>query len=48
MVGDLFMMSMKEEKKNVAITEGIELTEKLVLLRTRAQDLESVKKLNCW
>ncbi|ESO93625.1 hypothetical protein LOTGIDRAFT_119159 [Lottia gigantea] len=24
------------------------LTEKLVLTRTRAQDLDSVKKLNCW
>ncbi|KAH9492410.1 hypothetical protein Btru_051042 [Bulinus truncatus] len=28
--------------------ESVELTEQVVLFRTRASDLESIKKLNCW
>ena len=34
----------------MALTEKFtgKLTEALVLARTRAQDLESVRKLNCW
>ncbi|XP_005101286.1 dentin sialophosphoprotein [Aplysia californica] len=40
-------MATKEEKKSKTVG-GVELTEKLVLLRTRAHDLDSVRKLNCW
>ncbi|CAL1536041.1 unnamed protein product [Lymnaea stagnalis] len=39
---------MASEELLSQIDNTVELTEKLVLLRTRAQDLESVKKLNCW
>ncbi|CAG5126181.1 unnamed protein product [Candidula unifasciata] len=43
-------MAMKEVLKERldSSLDGEELTEALVLIRTRAADLESVRKLNCW
>ncbi|BFZ22615.1 hypothetical protein BsWGS_25654 [Bradybaena similaris] len=43
-------MAMKEVLRDrlSSSVDGEELTEALVLIRTRAPDLESVRKLNCW
>lgn len=44
------VMAMKEvlRERLSSSVDGEELTEALVLIRTRAPDLESVRKLNCW
>ncbi|XP_055901691.1 uncharacterized protein LOC106051154 isoform X1 [Biomphalaria glabrata] len=41
-----YSMAFKEQLSEAS--DSVELTEQVVLVRTRAQDLESIKKLNCW